>query len=160
MKLLVILSRVPYPLDKGDKLRAFNQIKQLSKKNEIILFALDDRNIDEKKLVELKKYCASITIFKLSKFTILANIIRAFFNGNPLQVGYFYSRKAQKKVDDLILQHYPDHIYCQLIRTAEYAKQYSNIPKTLDYMDVFSKGMERRKSTESLSSVFNTSLIC
>ncbi len=149
MKIFVILSRVPYQLDKGDKLRAFNQIKQLSKNNEIILFALDDKNIDEKKLDELKKYCVSIIVIKLSKFTILVNLIRSFFNGNPFQVGYFYSRKALRKLDDLILKHHPDHIYCQLIRTAEYAKNYSNIPKTLDYMDVFSKGMERRKSTES-----------
>ena len=29
-KLLVLLSRIPYPLDKGDKLRAFHQIKDLN----------------------------------------------------------------------------------------------------------------------------------
>ena len=37
----------------------------------------------------------------------------------------------------------PDRIYCQLIRTAEYAI-HSEITKTLDYQDVFSKGVERR----------------
>jgi glycosyltransferase involved in cell wall biosynthesis len=62
-------------------------------------------------------------------------------------VGYFYFRSAQKKLDELISKHKPDHIYCQLIRTTEYVKNYSNVPKTLDYMDVFSKGMERRKNT-------------
>ncbi len=149
MKILVILSRVPYILDKGDKLRAFNQIKQLSQNNEIILFALNDKDLDKDALVELKKYCCSITVVRLSGFTILMNLVRAFFNGTPLQVGYFYSKEAQQKVDELILKHQPDHIYCQLIRTAEYVKKYSKIPKTLDYMDVFSKGMERRKSTES-----------
>ena len=70
MKLLVILSRVPYPLDKGDKLRAFNQIKELSKNNQIILFALNDKELDEFALVELKKYCVAISIIKLSKLTI------------------------------------------------------------------------------------------
>ncbi|MGZ6540232.1 MAG: glycosyltransferase, partial [Bacteroidia bacterium] len=63
-------------------------------------------------------------------------------------VGYFYFNKAQKKVDELIAKHKPDHIYCQLIRTAEYVKKYPTIPKTLDYMDVFSKGIERRKNTD------------
>lgn len=149
MKLLVIVSRVPYLLDKGDKLRAFNQIKQLSKNNEIILLALDDKNTDTEALLELKKQCASVTVVKLSGFTILINLIRAFFTGKPLQVGYFYSEEAQQKVDELILKYQPDHMYCQLIRTAEYAKKYPNIPKTLDYMDVFSKGMERRKSAAS-----------
>lgn len=145
MKIFVILSRVPYPLDKGDKLRAFNQIKQLSKKHQIVLFALNDGPLDELALVELKKYCVAISIMKFSKVTIFFNLIRAFFNGNPFQVGYFHFKKAQKKIDTLILKHKPDHIYCQLIRTAEYAKSYPNIPKTLDYMDVFSKGVERRK---------------
>jgi len=64
-----------------------------------------------------------------------------------MQVGYFLFQKAQQKVDELITMHKPDHIYCQLIRTAEYVKDYSKIPKTLDFMDVFSKGVERRKNT-------------
>lgn len=148
MKLFVLLSRVPYPLEKGDKLRAFNQIKELSRKHQIVLFALNDTRLDDKAMTELKKYCVAISIVKFSKFTIFFNLVRAFFNGKPLQVGYFYFDKAQKKVDELIVKHKPDHIYCQLIRTAEYIKKYPHIPKTLDYMDVFSKGMERRKSTE------------
>src|SRR3989344_8146069 len=148
MKLFVLLSRVPYPLEKGDKLRAFNQIKELSRKHQIVLFALNDSKLDDKAMTELKKYCVAISIVKFSKFTIFFNLVRAFFNGKPLQVGYFYFDKAQKKVDELIAKHKPDHIYCQLIRTAEYIKKYPQIPKTLDYMDVFSKGMERRKSTE------------
>lgn len=148
MKILVLLSRVPYPLEKGDKLRAFNQIKELSKKNQVVLFALNDAKWEEKALEELKKYCVGISIMPLPKKTILGNLFRAFFNGLPLQVGYFYFAKAQRKVDELILKHNPDHIYCQLIRTSEYVKKYSSKPKTLDYMDVFSKGIERRKATD------------
>jgi sugar transferase (PEP-CTERM/EpsH1 system associated) len=143
MKVLVVLSRVPYPLDKGDKLRAYNQLKELSKKHQLILFALNDSHLDQESIDELKKYCVAITIFPLSKLMIFWNLVRSFFNGMPFQVGYFYSKKAQEKINGLIEKHQPDHIYCQLIRTAEYAKS-SNLPKTLDYMDVFSKGIERR----------------
>jgi hypothetical protein len=42
MNLLVLLPRVPYPLEKGDKLRAFYQIKELSKYHDIYLVALQD----------------------------------------------------------------------------------------------------------------------
>ena len=38
-------------------------------------------------------------------------------------------------------------MFCQLIRTSEYVKKHNSIPKTLDYMDVFSKGIERRLPT-------------
>jgi polysaccharide biosynthesis protein PslH len=149
LKIFVILSRVPYPLEKGDKLRAFNQIKELSKNNQIYLFALNDIDSNEQAIRELLKYCKEITVFKLTKLTIVLNLIRTLFDGKPFQVGYFYSRKAQKVIDTLIKKYQPDHIYCQLIRTAEYAKPYTTIPRTLDFMDVFSKGMERRRSTSS-----------
>lgn len=148
MKILVVLSRVPYPLEKGDKLRAFNQIRELSKKHQIVLFALNDGKLDDNALTELKKYCVAISIVPLPKQTVIKNLARSFFNGMPMQVGYFYFKKAQKKIDELIRKHHPDHIYCQLIRTAEYVKPYPNIPKTLDYMDVFSKGIERRIKTD------------
>lgn len=147
MKILVILSRVPYPLDKGDKLRAYNQVKELSKNNQVILFALNDTQLDEQAVDELKKYCAAISVIKFSKTTIFLNLLRTLFSRMPFQVGYFYFAKAQQKVDELIGKHKPDHIYCQLIRTAKYVQKHTAIPKTLDYMDVFSKGMERRKST-------------
>ncbi|HET6225535.1 MAG TPA: glycosyltransferase, partial [Bacteroidia bacterium] len=147
MKIFVILSRVPYPLEKGDKLRAFNQIKELSKNNQIYLFALNDIDSNQQAIKELLKYCKEVTVFKLPKLTIISNLIRTLFDGKPFQVGYFYSKKAQKVIDTLIKKYQPDHIYCQLIRTAEYAKPYTNIPRTLDFMDVFSKGMERRRST-------------
>lgn len=148
MKIMVLLSRVPYPLEKGDKLRAFNQIKELSKKHQIVLFALNDGKLDEQALPELKKYCVAISIIPLPKKTVIGNLIRAFFKGLPLQVGYFHFAKAQRKVDELIQKHQPSHIYCQLIRTAEYVKAYPEKAKTLDYMDVFSKGIERRKATD------------
>ena len=40
MKILVVLSRIPFPLEKGDKLRAYYQIKELSKWHDIYLVAL------------------------------------------------------------------------------------------------------------------------
>jgi hypothetical protein len=42
MKIFVLLPRIPYPLEKGDKLRAFNQIRSLSQYNEIHLCALHE----------------------------------------------------------------------------------------------------------------------
>ena len=38
MKILVVLPRFPYPLENGDKLRAFNQIKELARANDVYLF--------------------------------------------------------------------------------------------------------------------------
>ena len=143
MKIFVLLSRFPYPLEKGDKLRAYNQIKYLSENHEIHLCALNDAKISNKHLDALKPFCKSINVINLTKAGSAWNIIRAFFNGKPLQVGYFFSSSGKKKIHNLINEIKPDHIFCQLLRVAEYVKDL-DIPKTLDYQDVFSKGVERR----------------
>lgn len=149
MKIFVLLPRIPYPLEKGDKLRAFNQIKQLAKNNEVVLCALNDKNIDEQKAFQaLQPYCSSINFIKLSKPRILFGMARAFLKGLPMQCGYFYNRKAAKKVDALIEKHQPDILYGQLVRVAEYIR-HKNIPKAIDYQDVFSYGMKRRRDIAS-----------
>jgi sugar transferase (PEP-CTERM/EpsH1 system associated) len=144
LKILVLLPRVPYPLEKGDKLRAYNHIKFLAKNNEIILCALNDTQVHPGGAVKhLQPFCKSIHIFKISKFSIAINLLKAFFKGIPFQTGYFYNKKAQKEIDRIIADEKPDHIFCQLVRVAEYMKN-QPAPKTIDYQDVFSKGIGRR----------------
>ena len=149
MKILVLLSRIPYPLDKGDKLRAYHQIKNLSKNHKIYLIALNESKAHPDAYENLKKYCSHIKFIKLSRFRIYLNIFLCFFQNKPFQIAYFYSKKVQKQINGVIDDFKPDHIYCQLIRMAEYAK-HSDIPKTLDYMDALSKGIKRRIETSEL----------
>ncbi len=146
MRIFFLLPRVPYPTEKGDKLRAFHQIKQLSKHHEIILCALNDGVLHEDAIPVLKKYVKAIHIIPIPKISIAFNLLKTLFSGKPLQVGYFYNASSAAKIHKLIAQYKPDHLFCQLIRVAEYVKGIQ-IPKTLDYQDVFSKGVERRLST-------------
>ena len=158
MKIFVLLPRIPYPLEKGDKLRAFNQIKQLAKHNEIVLCALNDNaKVNEQDAFRaLQPYCQSINFIKFNKAQILLGLVRAFFKGLPMQCGYFFNRKAAKKVNSLIAKHKPDLLYGQLLRTAEYIR-HRDIPKAIDYQDIFSYGMKRRADIASFITrpVFN-----
>ena len=150
MKIFVLLPRIPYPLEKGDKLRAYHQIKQLSKRNEIVLCALNDNaKVNEQEAFQaLQPYCASINFIKISKVRILFGLLSAFLKGLPMQCGYFYNRKAARKVNELISKHQPDMLFGQLLRVAEYIR-YKDIPKAIDYQDVFSYGMKRRADIAS-----------
>ena len=144
MKLIFFTSRFPYPINKGDKLRAYYQIKELAKTNEIHLIALTEINIDLKAYSELNTYCKSITVFKLSRYKKFTNLLKTLINNKPFQVNYFYTSKIQKKIDSIIDDLNPDHIYCQLIRTALYMKNQYKYKSTLDYMDSLSLGIKRR----------------
>jgi len=102
MKLFILLPRVPYPTEKGDKLRAFNQLKQLSKKYEIILCSLNDSFLHEDALTVLGQYAKSIYILNIPKSGMIVNLIKTIFSNIPLQVGYFYNKKNKKKIDAII----------------------------------------------------------
>lgn len=148
MKIVYLVSRVPYPLEKGDKLRAYHQLKELSKQFEIHLICLNDGIKKESDIKHLESFCKTVAVYKLNKFKIYFRLLLAAFSRKPYQVHYFFDSVISKKIHDQITRIQPDHIFCQLIRTSEYVKNLHQYPKTLDYMDAFSKGMKRRAETE------------
>ena len=144
----MLLSRVPYPLEKGDKLRAYNHIRCLSKYYDIYLFCLNDTHLHPDAVKKLSEFCKSVSIAKLTKKNIYAGILRAIFSGIPMQAGFFFNKKIKEQIHRKIDEIKPDHIFCQLIRVTEYVKDIP-ISKTLDYQDVFSKGAERLSTKAS-----------
>ncbi len=158
MKIFVLLPRIPWPLEKGDKLRAYNQIKQLAKNNEVILCALNANQKTKKEdaFKALQPYCKSIIFIDINKTSILSNITKAFLKGLPIQCGYFYNKKAHKKIHNIIEKHKPDILFGQMIRVAEYLR-HEKIKKVIDYQDVLSMGMKRRRDIAPffLKPIFN-----
>lgn len=147
MKIVVLTSRIPYPLEKGDKLRIFHQIKHLSKSHEICLICLNEgsNEIDTSVLEEL---VTELHIVPLAKWKVPFRLFFAILHNLPFQVEYFLERKNKKKIEGIIQDFNPNHIYCQLIRTSEYVKDLFQFDKTLDYMDAFSAAAMRRAKTE------------
>lgn len=144
MKLLVLLSRVPYPLEKGDKLRAYHLVTRLARHHDVYLCCLSDGPTDPRHIEHLARFCAHIEVIRVPRWRILLKLSTALFSRLPFQVLYFHHANAQRAIDRLIRDHRPDHVLCQLVRTTEYLRDHPTLPKTLDYMDTLSKGMERR----------------
>ena len=142
MKIAIITSRFPYPIEKGDKLRIYHQIKHLSKEHEIHLYSLSHQTINYSKIVELEKYCKTINIYKLGYFKTIIELIKNIFKKTPFQVAYFYNKSVKKKMEKEITEIQPNKIYYQLIRTAPYyiSKYYS----LMDFMDAFSLNYSRK----------------
>jgi len=143
MKLFILLSRVPYPTEKGDKLRAFHQIRVLAEHHEIVLCALSEGPVHPDARRILGQYCKKVEIIPIWIPGMVWNVVKTFFNGLPLQTGYFYRSSAKRRIHKLISETKPDHIFCQLLRVTEYVRKIHS-PKTLDYQDVFSTGILRR----------------
>ena len=147
MRVVVLTSRIPYPLEKGDKLRIFHQIRHLSTKHEICLVCLNE-NAEEIDTSVLKEMVSELHILKLAKWKIPFRMLFALFHKLPFQVTYFLEWKNKKKIETVIQNFQSEHIYCQLIRTSEYVKDLFQFDKSIDYMDAFSAAALRRAKTE------------
>ena len=146
-RLLFLTSRFPYPLEKGDKLRAFHLIRHLSNHFDICLFAINEETPRASWVKEVSPYCIAIKTVVISKFQSLRSMLLR--HHIPFQSAYFYSDAAQQSLNEFVKEYQPDVVFCHLLRMSEYAKRLNIEPKVLDYMDAFSKGMERMQSTSS-----------
>ena len=68
MRLFVLTPRFPHPLDKGDKLRAYHQIVELSKRHEVVLCALSDRPVAPSSQRELARVCRRVEVLEFSRW--------------------------------------------------------------------------------------------
>ena len=142
MKILIILPRFPYPLEKGDKLRAYHQLRLLSENNEVYLFALSHNRVDQSAYDEVRKYCKEICVARLSKLSCALRVLRNLLTVRSLQIGFWDSRKARRLCRNFEAQVQPDVVYAQMIRTIKYAA-HSSLPKVLDFQDALSMNVER-----------------
>jgi len=143
MKILVVLPRFPYPLEKGDKLRAYHQIVELSRRHEIHLFAVSHDKVTPGQRAALEPYCRSITVVTPTRFTALFNTARNYFRSKSLQMGYWDSARARCAVKDLAKKVKPDVVYNQMVRTVPLVARLQ-VPKVMDFQDALSMNTERR----------------
>lgn len=160
MKIFVLTSRFPYPLEKGDKLRAFRHIQTLSEEHEVYLHCVNHKQVKPEQLEALKPYCKEIHIHRLGIFQMIFGLFWALINKKPFSVGYFYNKNIKQKIKSAYLDSKADAVYCQLIRMAEYARELPRL-RVIDFMDSFSLIMERRMETSSkiLSQLFRLEMI-
>jgi glycosyltransferase involved in cell wall biosynthesis len=120
MKILYIAHRIPYPPDRGDKIRSFNEIKYLSQRHEIHLACLADDPKDLKYENDLKHFCKSTNVVLVNPKIVKLKSSFYLFSKKPLSVPYFYSRKLQRSVDQLLSTNDYDAIFCFSSPMAEY----------------------------------------
>ncbi len=143
MKILFITSRIPYPLFRGDKLRVYNLIRNLSKSNEIILLSFVENKSEYELQNELAKYCTRIELIYLPVWKSVINSVLGFFSKLPIQVKYYNSKKMNTLVKNVIQEEKPDLIHTHLIRMAPYTFDIDHPKKVIDLTDAVSLYLKR-----------------
>ncbi len=148
MKIAFITSRFPFPVEKGDKLRAYHHLRWLGTRHEVHVFALTHHAVPEEHIHAIEALCAGVHVYRITPMRLAYNLISGWLNALPAQVAFFLDAGQKRKMQRDLVRFAPQHILAQLIRTSEYVRALP-LPKTLDYMDVFSVGAAQRIASAS-----------
>lgn len=136
MKILFLAHRLPYPPNKGDKIRSFHMLKYLAKSHQVSLACPIDADEDVQFVPEIQQYCETIDWVRVNtkKKKILS--VKALFSNKPLSVECFYSRKLQLKIDQRLNETKFDVIYAFSSQMAAYVQDANNSKRIMDFVDI------------------------
>lgn len=140
---LLISSRVPYPVIGGDRLRLYNMAKVLGKKFSVHLVCLSDSRLDLEKELPSDGVFSSVERIFLPKWKSWLNCIFALFTRTPLQVAYYKSSDFSNAV--IKKSHDSQIIVSHLVRTSNVVSEFDDKDKIkiLEMTDAISLNYQR-----------------
>ena len=151
-RILFLSHRVPYPPNKGDKIRSFNEIRYLSRKHEIHLLAFCDNPEEMQYREVLKELCKTVELIPLSRWRQCLHAGFAMLRGRPWSLGYFSSSRMQRAVTGALGNRSFDLIFVYCSSMAPYALE-ARIPRILDFVD--SDSLKWKQYSESRPAPLN-----
>jgi sugar transferase (PEP-CTERM/EpsH1 system associated) len=140
MKILFLAHRIPFPPDKGDKIRSYHELRALIERgHEVHLLAFADDLNDLNYQVDLSRWCASVTILPLRKGWAKARALGNLFGSRPLSLGYFGSRKMHRLVKRAVTENDFDAVFVYSSAMAQYVPSELATRTILDLVDVDSE---------------------
>lgn len=120
MNIIVLSHRVPFPPNKGEKIRTFHQIQHLSELgHQIHLFApYEDASELEYFNVLNDTLCQTVTAEPLQNKAV--RLLTGLRKNQPMSVANFYNKALQQKFDEFLSSNSVDAIICSASSMAEY----------------------------------------
>jgi len=134
LRVLYLCHRVPYPPDKGEKIRAFHQIRALAERHKVSVLALCDGPVPD--LAPLEAMCERVEVFPLSRPASYLRAAVGALRPRPLSLSFFESKELAARVRELARRERFDVtvVYCSSM--APYAALAPDVPAILDMVDV------------------------
>jgi len=135
-KLLYLVHRIPYPPNKGDKIRSFNFLKALASEFEIYLGTFIDDPSDKDYVDELKTYCADYVCIDLQPTLAKLTSASGFLTGEALSLPYYRNQGLQDWVDRTIDEQNIDRALIFSSPMAQYLEKHTRLYRVADFVDV------------------------
>lgn len=136
MRILYICHRIPYPPNKGDKIRAFHQLQALAARHEVDLFTLADHSVEPVHESVLREYCQRITVRRLNPRWAKLRTLPSLFTETPLTLPYFYSKELSAEIRKAVHERSYNRIFVYCSAMAQYVEWVERIPMVMDLVDV------------------------
>jgi hypothetical protein len=90
LRILFLCHRLPYPPDKGEKIRAFHEVRALAERHQVTLLALSDTD-PLPDLAPLEAMCERVEVFPISRGGSYLRAAMGALHPRPLSLSLFES---------------------------------------------------------------------
>jgi sugar transferase (PEP-CTERM/EpsH1 system associated) len=137
-ELLFLAHRIPYPPDKGDKIRSFHLLQHLARAYRVHVGAFVDDPRDWGHVEYLKKMCGETCFVALHAARAKLRSLAALATGEPLTLRYFGSLRLKRWVNEMLAEH---RIERALVFSSAMAQYLEAVPpgsmrRVLDFVDL------------------------
>ena len=143
MRILFVVPRFPFPLRRGHQVRAFHQLRLLSERHRITLFAVSPGD-PPPEAAAVAPFCEEIVTAPLSPAGAAASALRGVFSSRPVQAAAFGGAALRRRLRETVARVRPDVVHVQLARMAPVVDADVGVPRVMDLVDSLSLNMERR----------------
>jgi sugar transferase (PEP-CTERM/EpsH1 system associated) len=134
--LLLLVHRIPFPPNKGDKVRSFNLLKYLAKEYRIHLGTFVDAEEDWQYVDEIRKLCRDSFFARLDGGMARIKSLRGFLTGDALTLPYYFDRGLQDWVNEKLAFVPLKHAVVFSSAMAQYLPRTSPMTRVADLVDV------------------------
>ena len=103
--LLYVVHRIPYPPNKGDKVRSFNILRHLARSHRVYLGTFVDHPDDRECIGPLGQWCAGIHAVELNPRRARLASLRGLFTGEALSLPYYRDGGMRAWVHETVRNH-------------------------------------------------------
>ncbi len=136
-ELLYLVHRIPYPPNKGDKIRSFHLLKHLGKRYRVHLGAFVDDRADwahAKAVGELAG--GEVCLLPLHRTGATLKSTSGLLSGEPLTLPYYRDRRMQRWVDGLLASGRIKRVLVYSSSMAQYVMSRADLNRVIDFVDI------------------------
>jgi len=134
--LLYLVHRLPYPPNKGDKVRSYHLLKHLAARHRVFLGTFIDDPQDEAYVEAVHAYCADLHLVRLKPHLARLLSLRGLLGNEPLTLPYYRHAGLQDWVDRTLREQQIDAALIFSSVMASFVERAPQIRQLVDFVDV------------------------